>query len=68
MFLKATKKLLISVVSRTLVDEIAKSNKVSYSAIRKRVTRAKFSIRIKELRSYWSSFMARNRVLISEDV
>ena len=63
MFLKATKKLFISVVSKTLVDEIAKSNKVSYSAIRKRVTRAKFSIRIKELRSYYATYRRQYGIL-----
>lgn len=57
MFLKATKKLYISVVSKVLIGEIAQSKKVSYSAIRKRITRAKHTIRIKELRSYYSTYL-----------
>jgi intergrase/recombinase len=63
MFLKATKKLYISIVSKTLVDGIAQSNKVSYPAIRKRITRAKQSIRIKELRSYFATYLRRHGIL-----
>ena len=51
MFLKATKKLYISIVSKALVGQIAQAKKVSCSAIRKKITRAKHNIRIKELRS-----------------
>jgi intergrase/recombinase len=63
MFLKATKKLYISIVSKTLVDEIAKSNKVSYPAIRKRITRPKHNIRIKELRSYFATYLRQHGLL-----
>ncbi len=63
MFLKPTKKLYISIVSKTLIDEIAQSNKVSYSAIRKRITRAKHNIRIKELRSYFATYLRTHGIL-----
>jgi intergrase/recombinase len=63
MFLKATKKLYISIASKTLVDEITQSNKVSYPAIRKRITRAKHNIRIKELRSYFATYLRQHGIL-----
>ena len=63
MFLKATKKLYISIVSKTLVDEITQSNKVSYPAIRKRINRAKHNIRIKELRSYFATYLRQHGIL-----
>ena len=63
MFLKATKKLYISIVPKTLVDEIAQSNKVSYPAIRKRINRAKHNIRIKQLRSYFATFLRQQGIL-----
>jgi intergrase/recombinase len=63
MFLKATKKLYISIVPKTLVYEIAQSNKVSYPAIRKRITRAKHNIRIKELRSYFATYLRQHGIL-----
>ena len=63
MFLKATKKLYISIVPKTLVYEIAQSNKVSYPAIRKRINRAKHNIRIKQLRSYFATFLRQQGIL-----
>jgi intergrase/recombinase len=63
MFLKATKKLYISIVSKTLIEEIAQSNKVSYPSIRKRITRAKHNIRIKELRSYFATYLRQQGIL-----
>jgi intergrase/recombinase len=63
MFLKVTKKLYISIVSKTLIDEIAQSNKVSYPAIRKRITRTKHNIRIKELRSYFATYLRQHGIL-----
>ena len=38
LFLRQTKKVYISKVSRELISEIAESDRVSYSAIRKRLT------------------------------
>jgi intergrase/recombinase len=63
MFLKATKKLYISIVSKVLIGEIAQSKKVSYSAIRKRLNRAKHTIRFKELRSYYATYLRQNGIL-----
>jgi len=65
MFLKATKKLYISIVSKALIDEIAESQKVSYSAMRKRIIRARYNIRIRELRSYYATYL-RTQGILSE--
>jgi len=65
MFLTATKKLYISIVSKELIAEIAQSDKVSYSGIRKRIAMAKHNIRIKELRSYYATYL-RNHGILSE--
>jgi intergrase/recombinase len=46
-----------------LIDEIAQSNKVSYPAIRKRITRTKHNIRIKELRSYFATYLRQHGIL-----
>jgi intergrase/recombinase len=47
--------------------QIANSKPVSYPAIRKCLERRGFKLRIKELRSYYPSFMVRHNI-ISEEV
>lgn len=63
LFLRQTKKVYISIVNRHLISEITKSSKVSYSAIRKRLTRNKQNLRFKELRSYYATYLRKNGVL-----
>ena len=53
----------ISFVSKKLVDKIADSQPVSYYAIRKRLTSNKLPVRIKELRSYFTTHLRQNGVL-----
>ena len=60
-----TKKVCISIVNEALVSEIERSSKVSYSAIRKSLTNNKQHPRIKELRSYFATYL-RNNGIISE--
>jgi intergrase/recombinase len=67
LFLRNTKCLYISIVPKSLVFEIANSKTVSYPMIRKRLEKNGLKVRIKELRSYWASYMVKNRVLISEE-
>jgi intergrase/recombinase len=57
----------ISIVTQKLIGEICNSQPVTYSAIRKRFTRAKYPIRIKELRSYYSTYL-RNHGILAEIV
>jgi hypothetical protein len=63
LFLRQTKKVYISIVTEDLISEIANSSKVSYSAIRKRLTRNKQKLRFKELRSYYATFLRKHGIL-----
>jgi intergrase/recombinase len=53
----------ISIVTEDLVAEIAQSKPVSYFAIRKRIVSNKQSARIKELRSYFATFLRQHEIL-----
>ena len=67
LFLRHTKNCYISLVSNNLVQQIANSQPVSYSASRKRLTRKKQPLRIKELRSYYATYL-RNHGILAEYV
>ena len=67
LFLRHTKNCYISIVPKDLVQTIANSQPVSYSAIRKRLTRKKQPLRIKELRSYYATYL-RNHGILAEYV
>jgi intergrase/recombinase len=66
-FLRGTKNAFISIVPKSLILSIANSKQVSYNAIHKRFYRKHLKIRIKELRSYYASFMVKHG-LASEEV
>ena len=63
LFLRATKKVYISIVSKELIDEICNSQPISYSAIRKRLTRNNQHLRFKELRSYYATYLRQHGIL-----
>jgi intergrase/recombinase len=63
LFLRATKKVYISVVSKDLLSEVERSSEVSYSAIRKRLTRNSQNLRFKELRSYFATYLRKHGIL-----
>ena len=66
-FLRKTKNAYITFLPKDLLTQITKSKPVSYSAIRKSLERKGFKLRVKELRSFYASFMVRHN-LISEEV
>jgi intergrase/recombinase len=66
-FLRRTKNAYITFVPKHLIMQITDSQPVSYPAIRKCLERRGFKLRIKELRSYYASFMVRHNI-ISEEV
>ena len=66
-FLRNTKNVYISIIPKELISEITNSKPISYPMIRKRLEKNNLRVRIKELRSYWSSFMVKNRILITEE-
>jgi hypothetical protein len=66
-FLRNTKNAYITIIHKDSVMQIANSKPVSYHAIHCFLLRRKINLRIKELRSFFASFMVR-RNLISEEV
>ena len=66
-FLRGTKNVYLSIVPKSLIEEIAKSEHVGYNAILKRLQRRKMRSRICELRDAYGTFMVRNG-LIKEEV
>jgi intergrase/recombinase len=63
LFLRATKKVYISIVGKELISEIVDSQPISYSAVRKRLIRHNQHLRFKELRSYFATFLRNNGIL-----
>jgi hypothetical protein len=53
----------ISILPKELIKEVCNSQPVTYSAIRKRLTRKKQTLRIKEQRSYFATFLRNHRIL-----
>jgi hypothetical protein len=66
-FLRRTKNAYITMISKNFAMQIANSKPVSYPAIRKRLERNNLRMRVKELRSFFASFMVR-RNIVSEEV
>jgi intergrase/recombinase len=66
-FLRGSKNAFITALPIDLLNEVSKSSPVSYSKIRKRLLKQKLPIRIKELRSYYATYL-RNHGIISEYV
>ena len=63
LFFRRTKMVYISIVSNDLVTKIAQSKPVSYFAIRKRIVTHKQRVRIKELRSYFATYLRQHGIL-----
>ena len=63
LFFRKTKMAYISIVKKDLVSKIAHSKPVSYFAIRKRIVTHKESVRIKELRSYFATYLRQHGFL-----
>jgi len=62
-FNRRTKKVYLSFIDSQIIQQIANSSKVSYYAIRKRLTLKKQNSRIKELRSYFATYLRQNSIL-----
>jgi intergrase/recombinase len=65
-FLRGTKNAFISIVPETLIDEIARSQPVSYAAITKKLQRRKIPTRISELRDYYGTFVIGHGLVAQE--
>ena len=62
-FNRRTKKVYLSFVDSELIQQIANSQPVSYYAIRKRLSTKKQNCRIKELRSYFATYLRKQGIL-----
>jgi len=67
LFLRRSKNVYVSAVPEEILDEISKSNRISYNAIDKRLDRAGLPMRIKQLRSFYATKM-REMGLLSEQI
>jgi intergrase/recombinase len=64
-FLRGTKNVYISILPNTVIEQIANSEPVTYASIHKFLERRHFKLRLKELRSYYASYL-RKHGMISE--
>ncbi|MGB9676907.1 MAG: integrase [Candidatus Bathyarchaeales archaeon] len=62
-FIRRTKNCFISFIPESLIKEIANSKPVSYNAIRKRLERESFKLRVNELRDYFGTFLLQHGIL-----
>ena len=63
MFLRNSKNVYISIVTKKLVDEVSKSQPVYYTTLRRHLMKYKLNARIKELRSYYATFLRKKGIL-----
>ena len=59
-FLRNSKNVFISILPKELITQVSNSQPVSYSMIRKRLNKHNFKLRIKELRSFYASYMIKH--------
>jgi intergrase/recombinase len=63
MFLRNSKNVYISIVTKQLMNEVAGSEPVYYTTIRKHLQKNKLRARIKELRSYYATYLRKKGIL-----
>jgi hypothetical protein len=66
LFLRNTKNLYVSIIEKTLVNEVTQSDQVTYEQVRKRLLRNGLKLRINELRDFYGSFMVRHNFIKEE--
>ena len=62
-FLRGTKNVYISILPNDLIEQIANSETVTYASIHKFLERRHIKLRIKELRSYYASYLRKHNVI-----
>jgi hypothetical protein len=63
LFLRHTKNCYVSIVTKDIIQQIVNSQPVSYFAVRKRLTSKKQTLRVKELRSYFATYLRKHGIL-----
>jgi intergrase/recombinase len=63
MFLRNSKNVYISIIDTEVVQKISNSQPVYYTTICKHIEKNRLQLRIKELRSYYATFLRKNGIL-----
>jgi intergrase/recombinase len=63
LFLRNTKNVYISIITEDLVQQLANSQPIYYTTIRKHLEKNKLPLRIKELRSYFATYLRKNGII-----
>ncbi|MEM5861333.1 MAG: hypothetical protein QXJ20_02975, partial [Candidatus Aenigmatarchaeota archaeon] len=58
-FIRKTKKVFISIVHDSVIEEVSKAEKLTYDVIKKRMQRRRIELRFSDLREYWASKMVK---------
>ena len=62
-FLRGTKNLYISILPNELIEQVANSKFVTYPSIHKFLERRRIKLRLKELRSYYASYLRKHGII-----
>jgi intergrase/recombinase len=62
-FLRGTKNVYISILPNDLIEQIAKSEPVTYPSIHKFLERRHIKLRIKDLRSFYASYLRKHGII-----
>jgi intergrase/recombinase len=63
LFLRNTKNCYISMIPEELVQQMANSKPICYTTLRKHLEKNKLTLRIKELRSYFATYLRKNGII-----
>jgi hypothetical protein len=63
LYIRNSKKCYVTAVPEELISEISQSQQVSYNAIAKRIRHNGLRMRVKQLRSFWATFMREHGIL-----
>jgi hypothetical protein len=66
LFIRRTKNCFITFISKEFLEEIAASQTVTYSSIRKRLERRKVKLRFNEFRDYFGTYLLQHGILEAE--
>jgi intergrase/recombinase len=62
-FLRGTKNVYISILPDTLIEQVANSKPVTYASIHKFLERRQLKLKLKELRSYYASYLRKHGII-----
>ena len=66
LFIRNTKNVYINFIEESKLHEIAQSKRVTYSAIRRKLSRKRIPVKINELRDYFGTYLLNHGILEQE--